>query len=214
MKLYINPLTVNNIKVLLLCNALEIEPELQVIALNKGEQRSDKFLAINPEGKVPVLQEGELFLNESNAILQYIAAKHQSTLWPSDLTEQAKVLRILFWQSNYFNSGVGPLAHRKVVMPFWGFGTQEVDVEQMTKFSKAVSTLEGFLKENKFVATELISIADISLVAFFIFADKAEMPLEHYPNTQAWLRKISKQAWFSKTQGYLEAITSEAITSN
>ena len=104
MKLYINPLTVNNIKVLLLCNALEIEPELQVIALNKGEQRSDKFLAINPEGKVPVLQEGELLLNESNAILQYIAAKHQSTLWPSDLTEQAKVLRLLFWQSNYFNS--------------------------------------------------------------------------------------------------------------
>jgi len=214
MKLYINPLTVNNIKVLLLCNALEIEPELQVIALNKGEQRSDKFIAINPEGKVPVLQEGELLLNESNAILQYIAAKYQSTLWPSDLTEQAKVLRVLFWQSNYFNSGVGPLAHRKVVMPFWGFGTQEVDVEQMTKFSKAVSTLEVFFKKNKFVATEVISIADISLAAFFIFADKAEMPLEHYPNTQAWLRNISKQPWFSKTQRYLEAITSEAITLN
>ncbi|OUS35501.1 hypothetical protein A9R01_07025, partial ['Osedax' symbiont bacterium Rs2_46_30_T18] len=150
----------------------------------------------------------------SNAILQYIAAKYQSTLWPSDLTEQAKVLRVLFWQSNYFNSGVGPLAHRKVVMPFWGFGTQEVDVEQMTKFSKAVSTLEDFLKDNKFVATEVVSIADISLAAFFIFADKADMPLEHYPNIQAWLRNISKQPWFSKTQRYLEAITSEAITSN
>lgn len=136
MKLYINPLTVNSIKLLLLCNALEIAPEFQVIALNKEEQRSDKFLVINPEGKVPVLQEGELLLNESNAILQYIAAKHKSTFWPSDLTEQAKVLRVLFWQTNYFNSGVGPLTHRKVVMPFWGFGIQEVDVDQMTKFSK------------------------------------------------------------------------------
>jgi glutathione S-transferase len=211
MKLYINPLTVNNIKVLLLCNALEIEPEFQVIALNKGEQRSDKFLAINPEGKVPVLQEGELLLNESNAILQYIAAKHQSTLWPSNLTEQAKVLRVLFWQSNYFNSGVGPLAHRKVVMPYLGFATQEVDVEQMTKFYKAISTLECFLKENKFVATEIISIADISLAAFFIFVDKAAMPLEHYPNTQIWLRNISKQTWFSKTQFYLETIISNSI---
>ena len=209
MKLYFNPMTANNIKVLLLCNALEIEPELQVIALNKGEQGGNKFLAINPEGKVPVLQAGELLLNESNAILQYLAAKHQSTLWPSDLIEQAKVLRILFWQCNYFNAGVGAFAHRKVVMPFWGFAAQEVDVEQMAKFSKAVSALEGFLANNTFVATDEISIADISLAAFFIFTDKAEMPLEEYPNTQAWLKRVTEQSWFRTTQTYLNNIVSK-----
>jgi len=206
MKLYINPLTVNSIKVLLVCNALKITPEFEEIALNKNEQRSVKFLTINPEGKVPVLQEGELFLNESNAILQYITAKHQSTLWPSDLIKQAKVLRVLFWQSNFFNAGVGPLAHRKVVMPLWGFAAQKIDVEQMTKFHQAMDALEQLLKGSTFVAAETITIADISLAAYFIFADESEMPLEHYPITQAWLKTIVMQPWFSRTKAYLDNI--------
>jgi len=188
------------------CNALKITPEFEEIALNKNEQRNVKFLTINPEGKVPVLQEGELFLNESNAILQYISAKHQFTLWPNDSTEQAKVLRVLFWQSNYFNSGVGPLAHRKVIMPFWGFATQEIDIDKWTKFHQAIGALEQLLKGSAFVAAETITIADISLAAYFIFADESEMPLEQYPITQAWLETIAIQSWFSRTKTYLDNI--------
>jgi len=206
MKIYINPLTVNSIKVLLLCNALKITPEFKEIALNKREQRSEKFLALNPDGKVPVLQVGEVVLTESNAILQYLANIHNSSLWPVDFSAQAKVLRLLFWQSNYFNAGLSPLAHRKVVMPFWGFATQELGIEQMAKFHQAVSALEAQLKESTFVATESISIADISFAAFFIFAEKAEMPLGQYPNTQAWLKTLAIQPWFSKTKAYLDHI--------
>jgi len=120
MKIYINVLTVNSIKVLLLCNAQKIKVDFELIALNKGEQRKAAFLAINPDGKVPVLLDDELMLTESNAILHYLAAKVNSHLWPTTLVEQARVLRILFWQFNYFNSGVAPFAHRNVVMPFWG----------------------------------------------------------------------------------------------
>jgi len=207
-KIYINPLTANNIKVLLLCNLLKIEPEFQVVALNKGEQRSDEFLAISPEGQVPVLLDADLLLTESNAILQYLAAKYQSNLWPSDFIEQAKVLRILFWQSSYFNSGVGAFAQRKIVMPFWGFGLNELDAEQVTKYHKSVGALEAMLKKNNFVTGNSISIADISLAAFFIFASKSEMPLQQYPNTQAWLRNISRQHWFIKTLDHLEALMS------
>jgi len=101
MKLYINSLTVNSIKVLLVCNALKITPEFEEIALNKNEQRRVKFLNINPEGKVQVLQIGEVLLSESNAILQYLANIHNSSLWPIYSTAQAKVLRLLFWQAHY-----------------------------------------------------------------------------------------------------------------
>jgi glutathione S-transferase len=214
MKLYINPLTVNSIKILLLCNALQIKPEFIIVALNKGEHRSDNFLVINPEGKVPVLQKDDLLLTESNAILQYLATKYQSSLWSDDFTNQAKILSVLFWQSSYFNLGVGPLAHHKVVMPFWGFQRSKIEATQMTKFHHALDGLEAMLKENNFVAGNTVSIADISLVAFFIFANKAEMPLKPYPLTQGWLRNISTQAWFIETKRQLDNILSGNNTFN
>ena len=206
MRIYINPLTVNSIKVLLLCNAINIEPEYKLVALNKGEQRSEAYLAINPEGKVPVLLDDGFALTESNAILQYLANKHQSNLWPLDLINQAKVLSILSWQSNYFISGVSPYAHLKVTMPFWGAQTHNMGIQEITKFHQAVSALETTLKENKFLTGESISIADVSFSAFFIFAARAEMPLEKYPLVQAWLNNISKQKWFIKTKLDLENI--------
>ncbi len=210
MKIYINALTVNSIKILLLCNALKIKVDFELIALNKGEQREAAFLAINPEGKVPVLVDDELTLTESNAILHYLGAKVNSHLWPATLIEQAKVLRILFWQSNYFNSGVAPFAHRKVVMPFWGFDFPDIEANQMTKYNHALSALESILTENKFVSGNSMTIADISLVAFFIFAKQANMPLQTYPLVQAWLKNISKQHWFIETkQSLIASLTSE-----
>lgn len=209
MKLYINSLTVNSIKVLLVCNALKITPEFEEIALNKNEQSSDKFLTINPEGKVPVLQIGEVLLPESNAILQYLANIHNSSLWPIDFTAQAKVLRFMFWQASYFNTGVSSLAHHKVVMPFWGFGAQEIDIDKWAQFHLAMGALEQVLKGSAFVAAETITIADISLAAYFIFADESEMPLEQYPITQAWLKTIAIQPWFSRTKAYLDNILSK-----
>jgi glutathione S-transferase len=208
MKLYINPLTVNSIKILLLCNALQIKPEFITVALNKAEHRSDNFLVINPEGKVPVLRMEDLILTESNAILQYLATKYQSSFWSDDFTNQAKILSVLFWQSSYFNPGIGPLVHHKVVTPFWGFEIREIEATQMTKFHHALNGLEAMLKENNFVAGNTISIADISLAAFFIFANEAEMPLKPYPLTQRWLRNISTQLWFIETKQHLDNILS------
>ena len=200
MKIYINALTVNSIKILLLCNAQKIKADFELIALDKGEQREADFLAINRDGKVPVLVNDELTLTESNAILHYLSAKFKSDLWPLTLIEQAKVLRTLFWQSNYFNSGVAPIAHRKVVMPFWGFDSPNIEAKQMTKFHHSLSELENILIENKFVSGSSMTIADISLSAFFIFSEQANMPLQTYPFVQAWLRNISMKNWFTETK--------------
>jgi glutathione S-transferase len=205
MKIYINALTVNSIKILLLCNAQKIKVDFELIALNKGEQRKADFLAINPDGKVPVLVDDGLTLTESNAILHYLGAKFKSHLWPSTLIEQAKVLRILFWQSSYFNSGVAPFAHRKVVIPFWGFESPDIKAKQIIRFHQSLSALESILTNNKYVSGNSMTIADISLVAFFMFAKQANMPLQNYSFVQAWLLDISTKNWFIETQHALVA---------
>jgi len=75
----------------------------------------------------------------------------------------------------------------------------------MTKFHHSLSALENILAENKFVSGNLMTIADISLVAFFIFEKQANMSLQTYPLVQAWLKNISKQHWFIETKQALVA---------
>jgi glutathione S-transferase len=208
MKIFINPLTANSIKILLLCNALKIKPEIKLITHSKREQYNEEFLAISPEGKLPVLQDNDLIMSESNTILQYVAAKHKSVFWPSKLNDQANVLHTLFCQADYFNTNIAPFVHLKVVMPFWGFSKKEIDSKQITNFHKAVNSIESTFKKRRFFATNTLSIADIGLSAFFILADRAEMPLESYPHTQIWLKKMSNETWFTKTKKYLDNILS------
>ena len=76
----------------------------------------------------------------------------------------------------------------------------------MTKFTNALNGLENLLEGHKFIAGDDITIADISFSAFFVLADKTEMPMEPFPNVQHWLENISIQSWFVQTQRYLENI--------
>lgn len=205
-KIYINPLTVNSIKLLLLCNALKIQPQFQKVALNKGEQRQEAFLALNPDGKVPVLQQNDYLLTESNAIMQYLAASHKSSLWPQDTRIQAHVLRVLFWQSNYFFSGVAPITHRKVVLPYWGFDESKIDEQQWQSFDKALRALENILNDSRYLVGDMLTIADISYAAFFIFHKRANMPLQDYPKVQSWLANLVEHDWYVSTESYLNKI--------
>jgi glutathione S-transferase len=61
--------------------------------LSRGEHRTPEFLALNPNGKVPLLVDGDMQLWESTAIMAHLAVKAGSDLWPSDAARQVEVLR-------------------------------------------------------------------------------------------------------------------------
>jgi glutathione S-transferase len=79
---------------------LEIECEVQAIDLGKGDQRTPEYAALNPNLKMPMLEDDGFVLWESNAILFHLANKRpQSGLWPCEARAQADVVRWLAWQS-------------------------------------------------------------------------------------------------------------------
>src|SRR5918994_1926324 len=81
------------------------------VDLAKGENRTPEFLALNPNGKVPVLETDAGSLWEANAIMCYLARLAGSDLWPSD-DRQIEVLRRLSWDSNHFTRHAGTLLFR------------------------------------------------------------------------------------------------------
>jgi glutathione S-transferase len=207
--LYYNPLTVNSIKVILLCNALSIVPEYKLLQLQKGEHKSGLFLTINPEGRVPVLKDSNFFLTESAAILQYLAHKYQSPLWPDKMEHQAQVLKWLFWQGNEWNKTVGSYAHQQVVLPHWRNMKPEAFSEQhQENFEKIMSTFDRALNDKKYLVGDHLTIADISIASYLIFAEQAKIPLTQYQNVRCWLENLSVKPWWQETQQQLLKILS------
>jgi glutathione S-transferase len=96
MKLYTNLFSPNARKVHAVANELGIELDTHTVDLRAGEQRTPEYLALNPNGKVPTLVDGDTVLWESNAIICYLAGKGDTELWP----KSAKRYDILRWISS------------------------------------------------------------------------------------------------------------------
>jgi glutathione S-transferase len=106
------------------------------IDLAKGENRTPEFLALNPNGKVPVLQTGAGSLWEANAIMCYLARLAGSDLWPSD-DRQIEVMRWLSWDSWHFTRHAGALCFQHIIRPAFGMGDPDPEVvEEATGFFK------------------------------------------------------------------------------
>jgi glutathione S-transferase len=87
-------------KVLWVCDELQLEYDREDGGAGFKSTRSPEFLALNPNGLVPVIQDGDIVLWESNTICRYLAAKHERTdLQPSEPAARAVVEKWMDWQA-------------------------------------------------------------------------------------------------------------------
>jgi glutathione S-transferase len=199
--LYSNPLTANGIKMSLLFNAVNVVPNIIEIQLQQGQQTSPKFLQLNPDGKIPVRIDDELVLTESNAILQFIANKYQSPLWPQKPAEQAQTLKWLFWQASTWSNATSLFAHRRVVLPHWGItGRENIEPELLERFHKVMRQFNQTLGGRREIVGDTLTIADLSLASSLIFLNEAKMPIENYPHIQTWLNHLGETSCWIQTK--------------
>lgn len=87
--------------VLLLARYLKVDVELKQVDLRAGEQKTESFAKLNPQGKVPVLVDGDFVLSESRAILAYLvnSRKPGSDLYPTDPKARALVDHRLYYDA-------------------------------------------------------------------------------------------------------------------
>src|SRR5215469_12760459 len=127
MKLYYNPLSPNVRRVRLTAAVLGTELEEKRLDFAKGEHKNPEYLALNPNGAVPTLVDGDFVLTESRSIMQYLASKKpESGLLPRDEQMRADVTRWQFWDSSHFSPQMGTLAFQKVLKPMMGMGDPDM----------------------------------------------------------------------------------------
>src|SRR5215472_15273137 len=126
MKLYMNPMSPNVRRVRLTVAALGLELEEKKLDFAKGEHKNPEYLALNPNGAVPTLVDGDFVLTESRAIMQYLASmKLESGLLPRDEKARADVTRWQFWDSSHFSPQIGTMVFQKMIKPMMGMGDPE-----------------------------------------------------------------------------------------
>jgi glutathione S-transferase len=169
MKLYIFPPSTRALGIVTLKNYLALDCEVQPIDLGRGDQLTPQYTALNPNRKMPTLEDDGFVLWESNAILFYMGAKNpNSGLWPSDPRCQADVLRWLAWESAHWDAeSWGMVAFEKASKAVLGLGALDraFIARGEQNFVRFAAVLDDQLKGRAWLSGERLTIADFSIGA-------------------------------------------------
>jgi glutathione S-transferase len=163
-----------------------------------GETRTPQYLAMNPNGKVPLLEAGPgRYLAESNAILCYLA--EGSPLLPQDAWQRAQVLQWLFFEQ-YSHEPYIAVA-RFICRWLPADHPRRADLPRLhERGAQALAVMEQQLARQPFIAGAEYGVADIALFAYTHAAADGAFDLSAYPQINAWLERVRTQPGFVAQQ--------------
>lgn len=199
MNLYYHPLSGCSRRVLALISVYEIPVELTIIDLMRGEHKQAAYLAKNPNGKVPVLEDGELTLWESGAIMRYLASKHAPAALGEGELQRAHVDQWLFWCLSQLGAALSQLNQEVGLKRMRGLPVDEAQAQlKRAEVAACLEVLDGALSshEAQWIAqTASPSIADLAIAAS-VESCMGLSGLElTQPHVTQWLNTLRAQRW-------------------
>lgn len=202
MRLYHHPLSVNARRVVMTALQLGSPLDLVLVNLQAQEHLQPRYLKMNPNHRVPVLEDGDFHLWESRAIMQYLADKTPGqTLYPTELRARADVNRWLYWCSQHFTPAMSILNWENAVKPMIGRGAPDpVEVKRgETLLAEFAAVLDAHLAGREWICGSSLTLADLSIAAALGCAVPAKAPVSQYSNMQKWLGRVQALDAWKKT---------------
>jgi glutathione S-transferase len=194
MNLYLFPAG-RAVSVLSLKNYLRIDCEVQRLDFTRGDQLKPEYAKLNPNKKMPTLEDDGFVLWESNAILFYLANTHpEEGLWPSDVKGQADVLRWLAWESAHWDAeSVGMVSFEKGSKVVMGLGPADPAFIKRGEqnFARFAAVLDRCLADKTWLVGERLTIADFSVGGVIPSANAMDLSIEKYPEISRWYAHLS-----------------------
>ncbi|HKQ68346.1 MAG TPA: glutathione S-transferase [Polyangiaceae bacterium] len=169
-----------------LLSILGLPYELVEVDFAAAAHKTPEFLAKNAFGQVPVLEDGDVILSDSNAILVYLASRYDAAgAWlPRDPVHAARVQRWLSVAAGQL--AAGPVAARAVKL-----FRRAADLAPLHEIAhRLFAVIEAQLADTPFLAGPTATIADLAIYAYTAHADEGELSLETYPRIRAWLSRV------------------------
>lgn len=184
-KLYRYPISGHCHRVELFLSLLGLPVELIHVELANAAHKTPEFLRMNPFGQIPVIQDGDVTIADSNAILVYLAKRYDNGTWlPEDPVKAAEVQRWLSVAAGLV--AYGPAAARLVKVFNASFNLDEVQGRAYRLFD----IMEPLLQHSHFLVGNQATLADIANYSYIAHAPEGGVSLQSYPNIRAWLARV------------------------
>ncbi len=199
--------TPNGVKIPILLEELGAPYDLRLINVKQGQQSTPEFLALNPNGRIPVIVDTDgpggrsITLTESGAILIYLAEKFGGFI-PADPVARLKCLEWLFFQV----AGLGPMFGQAGY--FLKSAPEKVDfaiARYRGEAARHVRVLDGRLAQVEWLAGDDVSIADIAHFGWIWRRAFAEISLDDAPNVARWFAAMEGRKGVQRAIAALEA---------
>ena len=159
------------------------------------------YLAVNPAGKVPSIDDDGLVLWESMAINMYLVKKHGGDLAPRDLAAEAVTLRWTFWAMTEVESAALTALFNRVILPE---GEQDAALADQSEgtLQKPLGILNDALAGRQWLAADRFTVADLNVASVLSWVKMARIDLDAFPNLAEWLgRCLGRPALAKVMQG-------------
>ena len=196
MKLYNANLSPNALRVRAVANELGIDLDIVDVDFRKGENKTASYLAINPNGKVPVLVDGDFVLWESRAINAYLASL-KGKLYPQDAKKRAIVDEWSYWHAVHLGPATQRVVFERLLKKMFGMGEPDESVieSSLKELAQFMAVLDANLADKEWVAGDL-SIADFAVASTFVYRKGARITLDDTPHIAAWIARMdARPSW-------------------
>ena len=221
MKLYMHPVSMTSRPVRLFIAESGINVDEQVVDLFTGEHYKEPYSTLNPNRLVPMLEDGDLRLTESSAILKYLADKVGSPAYPKDLKQRAKVNEMMDWlNTNFYREYAYNLIypqlfpHMKRPDPAVQKATLEWGKERAKGWLQVLND-HWIGPKNQYLCGNQITIADYLGAAFVTLGEIVRCDFSPYPNICRWLDNMKKLKSWPKVNevfdGYKASVKDQAF---
>jgi glutathione S-transferase len=169
----------------LMLSLLGLPHRLVEVDLMKGEHKAPDFIERNLFGQVPVIEDGQFTLADSNAILVYLALTYDAdrTWLPADVRTQAEVQR-------WLGAAAGPLVRGPAVARWQRISGQGDGVALHAQSHQFFARVEQHLHQRDWLVGESPTIADVALYSYTARAPEGGIELHDYPRVRSWLARI------------------------
>ncbi|MBX3608540.1 MAG: glutathione S-transferase [Hydrogenophaga sp.] len=174
-------------RVELMLNLLDLPYECVDVDLTQGAHLQPAFLQLNPFAQVPVLEDGETVLPDSNAILLYLVERYdpEGPWWPSDVQQRAQVQR-------WFSVAAGPLASGPAAARIARLFGRPDDPRAHEIAALLLQRMQAHLSQRDWLVGDGPTLADVSLYTYTAHAPEGGVSLAPYPAVRDWLARVER----------------------
>jgi len=180
-------------RILWMAKELGLDYQHVKVDFASGETREPGFLALNPNGHVPVIDDAGFILWESMAIKLYLAKKYgMGGLYPSRLEDEARAWQWSFWGMTEVERPVLKAMMNRAVYPEENRDLAAADAAEKT-LAQPLKVLDGVLGRSANMLGESFTVADLNVASILAWARPAQIDMSAFPKVAEWLKNCAER---------------------